>query len=92
MNDEFIEEQAAYLARRCGSQSKIELAEVIARAHRLTLARSPSPSRLSRAIGFVDEQTATYRAEGLSPAAARHKALTDLCHVLLNSSEFVFVE
>ncbi len=92
MNDEFIEDQAAYLARRSGSQSKAELAAVIDQTHRLTLARSPSPSRLNRAMGFVEQQAATYRAEGLSSEAARHKSLTDLCHVLLNSSEFVFVE
>ena len=92
MNDEFIEDQAAYLARRSGSQSAVELAAVIDQAHRLTLARAPSPSRLNRAIGFVEQQTATYRDDGLQAEAARHKALTDLCHVLLNSSEFVFVE
>lgn len=92
MNDEFIEDQAADLARRSGSQSNADLAQVIKHAHRLTLARPPSLSRLNRSLGFVEQQITSYRADGMKSETARHKAMTDLCHVLLNSSEFVFVE
>ncbi len=92
MNDEFIEDQAAYLARRAGSQTQTELRAVIEQAHRLALSRSPISSRLDRAVGFVEQQLASYQAEGLKLEAARHKAVTDLCHVLLNSHEFAFVE
>ena len=92
MNDEFIEDQAAYLARRSGSQSNADLDQVIELAHRLTLSRPPLASHLSRALRFVEQQVQTYRADGMKSEVARHKALSDLCHVLLNSSEFVFVE
>jgi len=64
----------------------------VERACRLALARPPEVSRLNRACGFVEERLAHYRSEGLKSEEARHKAVSDLCHVLLNSSEFVFVE
>lgn len=92
MNDEFIEDQAAYLARHAGSQTNEMLLKVIERASRLTLSRQPSASRLNRSLGFVEQRLADYQQDGHSSEAARHKAMTDLCHVLLNSSEFVFVD
>ncbi len=92
MNDEFMEDQAAYLARRARSQTNQQLTEVVERCYRLTLSRSPSASRLNRSLGFVEQQLAQYKQDGISSEAARHKAVTDLCHVLLNSSEFIFID
>lgn len=92
MNDEFIEDQAGYLAQRIQRESHGELATAIDLAHRLTLARKPTSARRQQAVAFIEQQEQTYRANKLSPQQSREKALVDLCHVLMNSSEFVFVE
>ncbi|MEZ6031937.1 MAG: DUF1553 domain-containing protein [Planctomycetaceae bacterium] len=41
---------------------------------------------------FVTEQQLRYSAGGEQPDAARRKALVDLCHMLLASNEFVYVD
>ena len=92
MNDEFTEDQAAYLAIRSGSQSKLPLMTILDDAHRFALSHKASPQRLNRAFDFVQQQLESYEDDGLPIEVARHKAITDFCHVLLNSSEFVFVE
>jgi len=92
MNDEFIEDQAADLARRIVSSSDSSLGVTIELAHRLTLGRVPSANRFHRSLSFVEQQLANYHSLLVPGEVARHKALTDLCHVLLNSSEFIYVE
>lgn len=92
MNDEFIEDQAAALARRIVSPPSSNLGTAIELAHRITLGHVPSTNRFNRSLGFVEQQISTYQSQALPWETARHKALTDFCHVLLNSSEFVYVE
>ncbi|MBI1313816.1 DUF1549 domain-containing protein [bacterium] len=92
MNDEFTEDQAEALARRAEAASNDDLDTAIRTAYRRTMCREPSGSRLSRSIGFVEQQMSSWKAAGTSNDEARHKSLSDFCHVLLNSSEFVFVD
>ncbi len=58
------------------------------------LQREPTEAELNRAIGFVEQAIASVKersaAEKLS--AARRDALTDLCHVLFNTSEFLYID
>lgn len=92
MNDEFIEDQAGFIARRVERETSGEQSAVIDRAFRLTVARSPSSARREQAINFLQQREQTYRSDKATAKDARQRSLRDLCHVLLNSSEFVFVE
>ncbi len=83
MNDEFVEEQAGFLADRAEAESQGDLDSIVQRMFVRALARSPSPQRLTAALQFVQQREA---------ASSRKAALTDLAHVLLNSSEFLYVE
>lgn len=80
MNDEFVEEQAAYLAQRCADE---DLSTAIRRLFMFTLCREPNAARLQQSLDFVHARTAT--------GASRDGALTDLAHVLFNSSEFIYI-
>ena len=62
-------------------------------AYRLTLGRRPAPDELIEAIEFLDQQSrlAQPSAPRSSPSAT-HEALVDFCHVLINSSEFLYVD
>ncbi len=68
-------------------------ADRIALAYRLTLGRRPDPEELIEALAFLDSQArlAQPSAPRSSPSA-NHAALIDFCHVLLNSSEFLYVD
>jgi len=81
MNDEFVEEQAAFLAQR--AMTEADDAVTIQRLFLLTLARPPTASRLVEAQAFVKQR---------QQMSDRSAAFTDLAHVLLNSSEFVYID
>lgn len=79
MNDEFVEEQAAFLARRAASAT---FDAAINRIFMLTLGHEPSAERLRQSLDFVEAREAV---------SSREMALADLAHVLFNSSEFVYI-
>jgi hypothetical protein len=79
MNDEFVEEQAAYLAQRASS---VTLEATIGRLFMLTLGHEPSADRLQQSLDFMKAREA---------ASSLDQAVTDLAHVLFNSSEFVYI-
>jgi hypothetical protein len=80
MNDEFVEEQAAFLAQRATSDT---LEKTIQRMFILTLSHEPDAKRLQQSLDFVQAREAT---------STRDQALADLAHVLFNSSEFVYIQ
>jgi hypothetical protein len=80
MNDEFVEEQAAFLAQRAASDT---LEKTIQRMFMLTLSHEPSKERLQQSLDFIQAREA---------ASTRDQALADLAHVILNSSEFVYIQ
>jgi len=82
MNDEFVEEQAGHLARRAAAGAREDLPRVIERLFMLALSRAPTAARLEQALAFIRERALS---------AGTEEALRDLAHVLLNSSEFVYI-
>ncbi|MDZ4404400.1 DUF1549 and DUF1553 domain-containing protein [Prosthecobacter sp.] len=80
MNDEFVEEQAAFLAQRATSGT---LEKTIQRMFMLTLSHEADEKRLQQSLVFVKAREVTSTCD---------QALTDLAHVLLNSSEFIYIE
>ena len=56
------------------------------------LSREPNADELSLLNDFATTQQARYATGGDPAESARHKALADLCHMLLVSNEFVYVD
>jgi hypothetical protein len=83
MNDEFVEEQAGYLARRAKAEAGDALPKIVEQLFMLTLSRKPTKQRLQQALAFLQTR---------EQASDKDTALKDLAHVLLNSSEFVYIE
>lgn len=83
MNDEFVEDQAGYLAAQAVTEAGDDLPNIVARMFERTVSRVPNSDRLREAIDFVTSREAE---------SSRLAALTDLAHVLFNSSEFLYVE
>ena len=83
MNDEFVEDQAGFLAQRAKTEAGDALPAIIERLFMLTLSHKPTASRLQQSLEFVKSR---------QQASDEVTALRDLAHVLLNSSEFVYIE
>jgi hypothetical protein len=92
MNDEFVEDQAGFLAQRAVAEAGGELSKAIERMHLRALARVPTPERLKQATAFVTARESGYEKEAGARETPRQRALTDLAHVLFNSSEFIYIE
>lgn len=79
LNNEFTHEQSAALAARVVSSS-----DPIKRAWLLALGRAPRESERTAARGHLEVQEKTL--------GSRERALTSLCHVLMNSNEFIYID
>ena len=89
LNNEFVLEQAKYFAERVASEGGGGGEARIRRAYLIALSRGPDGVELNRNLGFLKKQTEYHRARGEDdPDGA---ALVDLCDVILNLSEFVYV-
>jgi hypothetical protein len=89
-NDAFVSEQARHFAQRVAGIATGEQAATV--AFRLALVRSPSKIELAICTRLLAEQASAFRQAGRPPAQADHLALVELCHLLLNTSEFLYVE
>jgi len=83
LHDEFLLEQAEVLAQRVRSNVGEVLAAQIRYAFLCTLSREPSAEEAAQCRDFLG------RPEVL---ARKSDALADLCHVLLNSNEYLYLE
>ena len=86
LNNPFVHDQSTALAKRIGTT--IEPKERVIRAWRFALGRTPREAELSAALGHLEKQSAHY-AKRPDP---QFDALASLCHVLLNTNEFMYVD
>jgi hypothetical protein len=88
LNDRFVIEQAKQLAGRAARGTLPE--RQIETAFRIVLARSPRATEIAWARELLAHHTRHYEGEKMSAAEARQRALFHLCHVLVNTSEFLY--
>jgi len=91
INDPFVLEQAERWAARLAASDDTDPARRIARMYLSALGRPPASGELAAALEFLREQLDL---NGLSEAelAANTPAWADLCHVLLNTKEFIYIQ
>lgn len=94
-NNPFTHEQAEFMAERVEREVPGDMAAQVDRAYELTLSRRPSAAEREWCVQFVEERCQQYwsgYSEGSRPPRyLRVRALTDLCHVLFNLTEFVYL-
>jgi hypothetical protein len=73
--------RAKAFQKRIAKDSSLTLEQQIATAYALAYGRPPAQAELTDAVEFLQKN-----------AARSDEALVDLCHVLLNSSEFLYVD
>jgi hypothetical protein len=86
MNDPFVHQQCERWAKRILIDGDLSYEDRIKRLYLSAFSRPPSRDELNAAKCFLNEQRQTYGGE-----MDDHRAWTDLCHVLVNVKEFVFI-
>jgi hypothetical protein len=86
LNNPFVHEQSAALAKRIGT--KLERKEQVIRAWRLALGRDPRDAEVTAALAHLEKQSKAF----VSRPDSVLDALASLCHVLLNTNEFMYVD
>jgi hypothetical protein len=85
LNNPFVHEQSTSLAKRAKAATADEQ---VRRAWRLALGRDPRRSELDAALAHLADQERHFAGKP-DPAGL---ALASLCHVLLNTNEFLYVD
>ena len=83
LNNRFILQQAGYFAERV-MEHVLDPTARINEAYRIALSRQPTESELQSNLEFLQKQEKFHQGDKLA-------ALTDLCNVILNLNEFVYV-
>ena len=87
LNNEFVLGQAKAFAERVWKLSGPEQQNQVRTAFRIALGREPSAKQIADNVAFLNRRTA---AQGNGQTAAL-EALTDLCDVILNLNEFLYI-
>jgi hypothetical protein len=91
MNDPFVLEQTKLWARRLLTVADTSSEERITRLYNEAFARAPTDSERAEALAFLNAQASGY---GLTDETwpRDERPWADLCHVLVNVKEFIFVD
>jgi hypothetical protein len=91
MNDPFVLEQARLWAVRTLDRSaNLDDANKIAGLYESAFGRKPTSDELAAALEFLKSQTTVLKTATDKPADSV-RVWTDLCHVLLNVKEFIYI-
>jgi cytochrome c553 len=92
LNGSFVLSQAEHLAERVKRTGGTDPRRRIESAFRLVLCRAPHEEEVAASRGLLFRQAKRYREQAKStPAQADDAALVNLCHMLLNTNEFLYV-
>ena len=90
LNNEFVHEQSAAMAHRVRSEASSSTQDQIELAWEYALQRAPTPKETEQANAHILQQLAHYTKNEVKDAEQR--ALASLCHVLLNTNEFIYLD
>jgi hypothetical protein len=88
LNDAFVIEQAGFIAARV---EKVPVEKRVEAAFRLILGRVLRPLEAAWCDEFLHQQAGHFQTAGQSLEQAARSALVQLCHTLVNTSEFLYV-
>jgi hypothetical protein len=89
MNDRFVVDQARHWATRLLQENERPRVRIVS-MFAASLGREPTADEMESAITFLETQASAYGVSDIKSAAAKD-AWADLCHVLFNVKEFVFI-
>lgn len=92
LNDPFTNDQSGLMSRRIWSSAGPDRKAQVLELYSIGLSRRPTDQELERGTAFLKQQFEFHhQTPDRDPEESRKLALADLCHVLINLNEFVFV-
>jgi hypothetical protein len=92
LNSEFLFSQSDTFAARVRDSAGPRIEEQIAFAFQLAYGRQPTSDELAKSTAFLADQQRLLVSPEIQEDKAQQQALADLCHMLLSSNEFLYVE
>ncbi len=92
LNDAFIAEHAEHLASRVEASGATNARERVDAVFGVALARRANADEMAICCQLMDEQAELCRGAGMNDLIAAQRALVQLCHTVLNTSEFLYAE
>jgi hypothetical protein len=89
MNNEFVLLQSRYLAQRVRKTAGDDRPVQVRVAYRIAISRDPRPRELAGNLSFLAKQRDHHATR--QAANPDEEALTDLCNVILNLNEFLYI-
>jgi hypothetical protein len=92
LNDAFVLEQADFFAQRVVREAASPEPQCqVERAFEIAFSRPPEAEELHWCVELMDRQAHLQNSAASPSSDTRQNALANLCHTLLNSSEFLYV-
>lgn len=91
LNDPFLFEQASHFARRVAAGAESD-ADRVRLAFEIAVSRPPESDEILWSLELLQRQEQRFRAAASPNAQPRQKALEQLCHMLFNANEFLYVQ
>jgi hypothetical protein len=93
-NGQFARTESAAFAERVRREAGDDPGSEIDLAYRIALARPPTARQMAIALAFLAKQTRLHAApgSGAPEKAATVAALAEICHVLINTNEFIYLD
>ena len=93
LHDDFVLEQAGYFAERVArSGTSGKLKDQVATAFQIAIGRRPTDEETRWCSELIERQRIRYTKGETTDAQARRQALAQLCKVLFNTNEFLYVQ
>jgi len=94
LNGDFVSAQAEHFAKRVLEKAPPDAdgayTAKVRYAFRLAFGRNPDPDELDTSASFLDRQRKHY--SGSSSSEQLLRALCDLCHSLMSTNEFIYLD
>ena len=92
LNDRFVMDQADEFADRLAKAAGPQPDKTVELAYRIAFARKPTHDEKTSSLELMKRHTERYGASNLSAEQASQKALANLCRMLWNANEFLYVQ
>jgi hypothetical protein len=92
LNDSFMLAQSDLFAERVAREAGPSPAQRLDRAFEIAIGRAPSPKEREWSLETLHQVEDRYRGTASPREEARQKALAAVCHTLLNTNEFLYLQ
>ena len=94
LNNQTIHELATSFAERVIREAGAEPARQIDRGYQIALGRFPTPEEKQLVMASLDQLKQQWEEDDTATGdtAADVRALTDVCHILINAAEFMYID